>query len=67
MNELFTLVDYVQKYAKFRLTLGYVLLGLFGVIVFFFLVLLLIGYIKDMAWRRKSKKEEKERNKKGEN
>lgn len=67
MNELFTLADYVQKYAKFRLTLGYVLLGLFGVIVLVFLILLLVGYVKDRAWRRKSKKEEKERNKKGEN
>lgn len=67
MNELITLVDYVQKYAKFRLTLAYILLGLLGVVVLVFLILLLVGYIKDKSWRRKSKKEEKERNKKGEN
>lgn len=67
MNELIILVDYVQKYAKFRLTLAYVLLGLFGVVVLVFLILLLVGYVKDRAWRKKLKKEEKERNKKGEN
>ena len=64
MRELFTLVDYVQKYAKFRLTLGYVLLGLSGVAVLAFLIILLIGYVRDRSWRKKPKEK---RNKKGEN